>query len=211
MSDLKQNTASAILIGPFLSIADGTEALTTLGVANIDVDIYKASDTHPLTKTDVTPAPSGGTHDCAHVANGWYSLEITAANVDTLGRLKVTYNHGSALPGWDNYDVLPENVYDSLHGSDRLQVDLREVGTATGAKAIADHVWRRTYANVRASSDGDAVSYRSGLGAMAKLVNKLEVSGSNLLLYHEDDTTAIGTQAITTSPSAEPITALDTV
>ena len=81
---------------------------------------------------------------------------------------------------------------------------------ATIANKIADHTLRRTYANARASSDGDAVSFRSLLGAIAKLVNKWSISGTTLTITHEDDTTSAGTQTLTGTAGADPITTIDT-
>ena len=81
---------------------------------------------------------------------------------------------------------------------------------AATANQIADHVIRRSWANVEASSDGDTIAFRSLLGAVAKLVNKVAVSGTDLLTYRDDDSTVLGTQALTTDASAEPITAMDT-
>lgn len=82
--------------------------------------------------------------------------------------------------------------------------------TAANANKIADHVLRRTQANVEASSDGDALSFRSLYGAAAKLVNKVSISGSTLTVTQSDDVTSLGTQALTTSSSADPITGADT-
>ena len=81
---------------------------------------------------------------------------------------------------------------------------------AATANQIADHVIRRSWANVEASSDGDTIAFRSLLGAVAKLVNKVAVSGTDLLTYRDDDSTVLGTQALTTDAAAEPITAMDT-
>lgn len=80
---------------------------------------------------------------------------------------------------------------------------------ADAANKVADHVLRRTLANVAASADGDAVSFRSLLGVARKVVNRIRVSGGVLTVYEEDDTTAAGTQNVTTSASAQPITELD--
>lgn len=82
---------------------------------------------------------------------------------------------------------------------------------AAAANKVADHVLRRTYANVRASSDGDTVSLRSLLGGVAKLVNKWSIGAGTLTVYHEDDTTSAGTQTLTTSAGADPIVGIDTV
>ena len=82
--------------------------------------------------------------------------------------------------------------------------------TAAVANQIADHVLRRAWANAEASSDGDAVSFRSLLGAVAKLVNRVGITGTDLLTYRDDDSTVLGTQALTTDASADPITGIDT-
>ena len=78
------------------------------------------------------------------------------------------------------------------------------------ADKIADHTLRRSFANAAASSDGDAKSFRSLLGAVAKLVNKLAIASSTLTVYEADDATSLGTQTLTTSSSAEPIIIADT-
>ncbi|MCE7938682.1 MAG: hypothetical protein DYG90_08900 [Chloroflexi bacterium CFX6] len=71
---------------------------------------------------------------------------------------------------------------------------------------------RRSWASAASSSSGsvDTKSFRSLLGAVAKLVNKVAVSGGTLTVYEADDATTLGTQAVSTDPAAEPITAVDT-
>ncbi len=83
--------------------------------------------------------------------------------------------------------------------------------TAAAANKIADHVRRRTNANVEASTDGDTLSFRSEYGAIAKLTNKVAADDTTLTVYKADDTTALGTQTITSDAEAEPITGVDTV
>jgi len=82
--------------------------------------------------------------------------------------------------------------------------------SAAQMNKIADHVHRRHAASIRASSDGDSPIFRSGLGAMSKLTNKVAVDGTDLKTYEEDDSTEFGSQAIGTSPGADPIVSLDT-
>lgn len=123
MRPLRRNTATAILFGPMLDDTDGKTPETALTVTSFDADLYKASDSHPLTKSDLTVTASGGSNDCAHVANGYYSLELTAGNVDTAGRLRLSINIAGALPIWEEFVVLPETVYDALYGaSDELHL-----------------------------------------------------------------------------------------
>ena len=85
--------------------------------------------------------------------------------------------------------------------------------SAAAANKIADSTLRRTYANARASADGDAVNFRSLLGAIGKLVNKWSISGTTLTVFQEDDITSTapgGTQALTTDAAANPIVTIDT-
>lgn len=84
---------------------------------------------------------------------------------------------------------------------------------ASAANKIADHTLRRTYANARLSADGDALSFRSLLGAIGKLINRWSITGTTLTVYQEDDATSTapgGTQTITATAGADPITQLDT-
>lgn len=83
--------------------------------------------------------------------------------------------------------------------------------TATAARFIADHTLRRSWASAAVSADGDALSFRSLLGAVAKLVNRVGISGATLTVYQDDDTTALGTQTVTSDAAAEPITGANTV
>jgi len=78
-----------------------------------------------------------------------------------------------------------------------------------GAK-LADISARRTLANIEASSDGDALHLRSQYGAASKLANKIAISGTTLSVYRANDTTVLGTQSVTTSVVADPVTGLDT-
>lgn len=79
------------------------------------------------------------------------------------------------------------------------------------ANKIADHTIRRTQANVRASSDGDTITERSLLGAVEKLTNRIARSGSDLVIYQNNDTTESFRQVMTADASANPIIELDTV
>ncbi|MCP5244870.1 MAG: hypothetical protein H6937_02420 [Burkholderiales bacterium] len=81
---------------------------------------------------------------------------------------------------------------------------------AAVANRIADHILRRSSSNALASSDGDTKTLRSLAGAVAKQVNKITISGSTLTVYEADDSTSLGTQTVTTSASADPVTGLDT-
>jgi len=82
--------------------------------------------------------------------------------------------------------------------------------SAAQMQAIANHIINRGAAGARASGDGDSPSFRSLGGAMAKLINRVEVEENTLTVYEEDDNTALGTQTTTDDASADPITGVNT-
>lgn len=98
----------------------------------------------------------------------------------------------------------------TITGTGTDAIAAASIAAAAGSK-IADIVLRRTAANARASGDGDAVVFRSLLGATSKLVNKVAPNGATLEIMEENDTTVFGSQTMTTDSAAAPITALDTV
>lgn len=103
---------------------------------------------------------------------------------------------------------------DSLTFTDAGKVDAT-LQTAADVKAavankVADHTLRRNIGTALASSDGDTKTFRSLAGATAKMVNKVALSSATLAVYEADDSTLLGTQTVTTSSSASPITAMDT-
>jgi hypothetical protein len=208
---LEQSTAVTLLIGPFLDEDDGKTAEGGLSIDQADVRLSKNAG-NMAQKNDAT--------SCTHDELGYYTCPLNATDTGTLGILKVMVHESGALPVWHEFMVVPSNVWDSLiGGTDYLDTEVAAMATgvitaasiasAAGNK-IADHTWRRTAANIRASSDGDSLTFRSGLGLLSKFVNKLYRSGANLLITEENDTTTFGTQAMTTDSGADPITELDT-
>lgn len=69
---------------------------------------------------------------------------------------------------------------------------------------VADAVLIRAISNVE-----PAASVRSLYGAVAGLVNKREISGTDILLYASDDTTVIATIPITVDATLDPIKTID--
>lgn len=82
-------------------------------------------------------------------------------------------------------------------------------GTIPTAIEVADTVLKRSTANIEASGTGDALSIRSLYGLIAQGVHNTQVSGNTLTVTKSDDTTVLGTRTVTTDPSAQPITGID--
>ena len=188
------------------SIAIDDSSLSTSATSKIAAAVWATPSTGQA-RTDLvnhiwaTPSrtlTSFGTLQGDIVNNVWATPSRTLSSFGTL--------QGDIV---NNVWATPSRTLTSLSTD---QISAAAVSAGAGSK-IADIVLRRTYANARGSSDGDALNFRSLLGATGKLVNKVAVSGANLIIYQEDDATSTapgGTQAITTDSTAAPITALDT-
>lgn len=170
-------------------------------------------DTNELQSDDV-PALILASHVTTDaLINGLNNL--TAAQVNAQCDIALTDYDGptntemlAAHATTDALVVLVDTVVDAI----LLQTGTNGVVlSAAQMNAVADHILRRAWATAAASSDGDTKSFRSLLGAVAKLVNKVAIAGSTLSVYEADDSTALGTQAVTDDASADPITGVDTV
>lgn len=177
---------------------------------------------HQVWRTDLIPLASG-TNGANYVTNintvvtnidaKTINLPTDPADASDIAALFTALNVSlSAISSVTNkLDFTMELVSGSPTAYRFTYTALSNVLNAAERNRIADHVWRRNYANIRASSDGDSIVFRSGLGVQSKLVNAWAPSGSNLEFTHEDDATVFGQQAFTSSASAEPITSLNTV
>ncbi len=142
-SYLKTNTAVTIAVGPFLDKTDGVTPEVALTVANSKTTVIAETDDNnaPTLVLD-NVAGSDATNTLAHITNddaGYYSLKLTAANLNRLGRLKVfigdAANH---CPVFHEFIILPANVYDSLVlGTDLLDANASQVGGQTVSAAGA--------------------------------------------------------------------------
>ena len=165
---------------------------TGLALADIDLYLYRRA-----LATGVVETVWDAVNPTEEVGGGIYTRSYTD-DPDTY-----TYNGYAQYTGATTLDV---NY--SLQGSSYV-VTTTDVDADTANK-IADHTIRRTFANAAASADGDTKGFRSLLGAMAKLVNKIAAAGGTLTVYEADDTTELGEQTLTTDASALPITEIDT-
>jgi hypothetical protein len=157
---LKQSTAATVVLGPFVDSSDGVTAETGLTISQTDIRLSKNGGAFAQTNN-----AAGATH----MENGYYSAPLDTTDTNTLGRLRVAVTESGALPVWADFHVVPANVWDSLFGSDKLQVDAVEISSDT---ATADAV----QANI--GNLDQAVSSRSTLSGSqvnAEVVDVLTV------------------------------------
>lgn len=133
-----------------------------------------------------------------NLGNGFYRLVLPATLLDVAGpvAIRVAASGANVFRTW-------VQVYDP----DDNDVDEATLSAATMA-AIADVTLRRNFDNVEASSDGDTLDKQSLIGAAAKDVNKVTLSGSTLTVTKADLETEFYTQPVTTDPDAQNVTSI---
>jgi hypothetical protein len=141
---LKQSSAVTVKVGPFVDSTDGATAETGLTISQGDIRLAKNGGDFAQTNN-----AAGATHD----EGGYYDVPLDTTDTNTLGSLRLAVGESGALPVWADFMVVPANVWDSLFGADKLQVDAVEISGDSGA---AD--------NLEAATDGG--SYNVGGGAV---------------------------------------------
>ena len=158
---LKQSTAVDVALGPFVDATDGVTPETALSLTQAECRLKKNGSAWAQ-KSQVTTAP--------HEEEGWYEVNLDATDTNTLGELVLAVYVSGALPVWREFMVLPANVWDSLFGADKLQVDVQEwLGTAaqgaSGRPQVDLELWLGSAPNALQSGRVDAY-----MGAMADAV-----------------------------------------
>ena len=139
MRELKTNTATRVTVGPFLDVTDAKTPEVALTATNEKLTFVVDDAGVPTLVLDANATGSGGNNDFVHITGddaGYYDLELTAANVNYLGRavLAVTYvtDH---LPVFHEFEIVSAAYYDWKYGSTAPTVAAvtGAVGSVTGA------------------------------------------------------------------------------
>ena len=120
------DTAIICVVGPLIDDSDFKSPETSIAydAAGMSVDWIQEETDGTYTKTDLT-LTTGGTQDWTHIGNGYYAVEITAAQNGLEGMGWVCgVCTGVLLFESPHYDIVPTKVYASLvTGTDNLEVD----------------------------------------------------------------------------------------
>lgn len=123
---LKQSTAVTLSFGIFVDPSDGVTLVTGLSTAldNGSTGIKISKNGGALAARHATVTAT--TYD----AYGMYLVTLDATDTNTLGALRVAFAAaGSCLPVWQDFQVVPANVYDSqVAGSTVLDVNASKLG-----------------------------------------------------------------------------------
>lgn len=124
---LKQSTQINVLVGPFVDFADGVTPESGITLGTVDEAL--------LVKHNATTAVdiSARTWQLLTGGRGWYIITLTTGDTDTKGMLTILFHDDNvALPAWRNFFVADPIFYDSIVGSDLMQVDLQQMLGAVG-------------------------------------------------------------------------------
>ena len=165
MRILKANTAVRLVVGPLCDKTTGL-AKTGMTVTNMAMNMWHEHDdgSAPTKSIDaVAFTASGGNNDMVELAGGYYDIEITAAQTNiTAGRCGfLIYDDDVILPYFEEWLIVPANVFDSIMGTDKLDVNAAELGgtSQTGNDVGAD------VNDILADTGTDGVLLSSGTGA----------------------------------------------
>lgn len=126
---LRQSTAVTVPIGPFSDATDGFTDEVGLTLTQAD---------HRLSKNGGAFAQKNEASSSSHAENGHYLCALDATDTDTLGRLAMRVIDTGARPVYHEFMVVPANVWDSMFGSDKLQVDAQEwLGAVIATPTVA--------------------------------------------------------------------------
>ena len=134
---LKQSTACTIMFGPFVDKADGVTLevgagiITSIDHATTGIFLSKNGGTAAIRHQGVTAS----TLD----AYGMFKVTLDTTDTNTVGTLDVLMAEAATfLPVHKTFMVLPANVYDSLMGTDLLDINAAQwLGTAILAPGVA--------------------------------------------------------------------------
>jgi hypothetical protein len=128
---IKQSTASTIKLGPFLDDTDGKTPKTALTISQADIRISKNGGNF---------AQSNNTAGATHNENGYYSVPLDTTDTNTLGTFRVAVSKTGALPVWQDFMVVPANVWDSMFGASVLNVNVSTMSSGAVDSILDDPV-----------------------------------------------------------------------
>lgn len=199
MRFIKQSTSVDMTIGPFVDTADGFTAMTALTLTQPDIR---------LKKNAAAWAQKAAAQTLSHEENGYYEVTLDATDTDTLGHMRLAVNEIGACPVWEDFMVMPANVWDSWFGVDKLEIDVAQLAGTAYASAdlsatmktsingeVVDALNVDTYAEIGQESPAATQSIRKMLGLMYKAWRNNKTQTGNTFNLFNDDGVTVGQKA----------------
>ena len=155
MRFLRQSTSVDLPIGPMLDETDAKTAETALTITQPDIRLKKNGGAW---------AQKNAAQTLSHEENGYYEVTLDTTDTNTLGLMRLAVHESGALPIFEDFLVLPANVYDSLiAGTDTLDVQVTGMGAnvITSSAINTDAITSTGLAASAANEIADAVFDRA--------------------------------------------------
>ena len=125
MRELKVGVAVTVQMGPALDKTDGVTPETGL------------TPTVYLSKNGAASGARTGT-TIAHDRSGHYRVALSTTDIDTLGHLRAEFTDETThTPVWEEFNVVSANYWDTKYGTERFDVNIKEVSDNT---TVADNL-----------------------------------------------------------------------
>lgn len=165
---LRQSTAVDLAIGPFLDSADGNTVEGSLTITQPDVR---------LSKNGAAWAQKSAAQTLSHQENGYYQVNLSTTDTNTVGILSLHVHESGALPVFMAFHVVEEAIYDALFAA-----------SATGALPV---------------SSGGIVAASFGAGAIDAAAIAANAIGASEIADGAIDAAAFAANAITSTVLAD--------
>ncbi len=165
--ELRQSTATTIILGPFVDNADGATTETGLTISQADIRV---------SKNGAAFAQKNDTNAATHMENAQYACALNTTDTNTLGWLRVSVYESGALIWWQDYQVVTQNWWDSKYSTDRLQVHVDEMtaGIITNAVIAADAIGASELAADAVTEIQNGLATAAALQIVDDFVDELE-------------------------------------
>lgn len=217
MQWLRTNTATRVTIGPFLDKTDGITPKVALTVTSEKLTFVVDTAGVPTLVLDTAPTASGGANDMVHITgddSGYYDLELAAADVNYLGRAKLSLNDvATHCPVFHEFLIVPAMIYDSIIlGTDRLDTNVTHVGdtaqTAGDLKATLTALFTTALTEAYAA-DGAAPTAAQAIFLIMQTLTEFAITGTAFRINKLDGSTQAASLTLNdaTNPTAATRTA----
>jgi hypothetical protein len=134
--ELKTNTAIQLCVGPFFDKTTGIDPELTLTVSASKITLIAETDENsaPTIILD-NVAGNDATNTLAYIASntaGYYSLKLTAANLNRLGRMKLSIIDAAVhVPVFHELEIVSAQYYNAKYGTGNLSSNIKAVNDVT--------------------------------------------------------------------------------
>ena len=173
MQELRQSTEIKVRVGSAVDATDGVTPETTLALGTADqAELLKHNG---VATVDI----SSNTFAAITAVDGWYDLTLTTTDTNTLGQLTVVIQDSSLMaPIFRDFMVVTANYWDSKYSTDKLEVDLTQIGgvaqSATDLKDFADTGYNPTTHYLLGVTTCTTTTTNTDLVSAAAVVNEWE-------------------------------------